>query len=350
MMVSYDDGEYEWIDCSKEKYELMALSPIPRAPAASQVSTSQMPSASLHSQMSVQQTQISQKPMPLQTKPIQRSVESKDDQEYIPMELEEPSDEGVSLVMEEDGDDQPIGRLKRKRVLDDSDSDEPIMKRASLPNLPSSKRITTDLENPLKAFSYQATPTSSKTTTPVKPRVLPSGGKSRKQGVSSTETSFVEDEGNSLDKKGAVILGAGEHVHDHTDWMQHPHDRYGHEPNNPEYDPTSLSIPSGYLKTCSNGIKQWWAVKQNNYDCVLLMKVGKFYETYHHDADIMVKELDLVYMKGEMAHAGFPEAAYSKFSNMLVNAGYRVARMEQTETPQMLKERNARSSVKVTMS
>lgn len=39
-MVSYDDGEYEWIDCSKEKYELMALSPIPRAPAASQVSTS----------------------------------------------------------------------------------------------------------------------------------------------------------------------------------------------------------------------------------------------------------------------------------------------------------------------
>ena len=35
---------------------------------------------------------------------------------------------------------------------------------------------------------------------------------------------------------------------------------------------------------------------------------------------------------------------------MLVNAGYRVARMEQTETPQMLKERNARSSVKVTMS
>lgn len=48
------------------------------------------------------------------------------------MELEEPSDEGVSLVMEEDSDDQPIGRLKRKRVLDDSDSDEPIMKRASL--------------------------------------------------------------------------------------------------------------------------------------------------------------------------------------------------------------------------
>ena len=349
-MVSYDDGEYEWIDCTKEKYELMALSPIPRVPTTSQVSTSQTPSASFHSQVSAQQTQISPKPIPSQTKPMQRSVKSKDDQEYIPKELEEPSDEEVSLAMEEDSDDEPIGRIKRKVVLDDSDSDEPIMKRASLPNLPSSKKAKIEMENPLKAFSYQATPASSKTTTPIKPQVPSSASKSRRQGVSSTETSFVEDEGNSLDKKGAIILGAGEHVHDHTNWMQHPQDRYGHEPNDPEYDPTSLSIPSGYLKTCSNGMKQWWAVKQNNYDCVLLMKVGKFYETYHHDADIMVKELDLVYMKGEMAHAGFPEAAYSKFSNMLVNAGYRVARMEQTETPQMLKERNSRSSVKVEMS
>ena len=155
-----------------------------------------------------------------------------------------------------------------------------------------------------------------------------------------------EDEG-SLEKKGPVILNAGEHVHDHTDWMIHPRDKYNHLPSDSNYDPTSLYIPPGYLKDCTNGMKQWWSVKQTAFDCVLLMKVGKFYETYHMDADIMVKELDLVYMKGEMAHAGFPEAAYSKFSNQLVNAGYRVARVEQTETPQQLKERNAVSAKKV---
>ena len=157
---------------------------------------------------------------------------------------------------------------------------------------------------------------------------------------------MVDDEAG-LEKKGAVILNAGEHAHDHIDWMIHPKDKNGNDPSSPDYDPTSLYVPPSYVKGCTNGMKQWWSEKQKAYDCVLLMKVGKFYETYHMDADIMVKELDLVYMKGETAHAGFPEAAYSKFSNILVNKGYRVARVEQTETPQQMKERNARSAVKV---
>jgi len=68
--------------------------------------------------------------------------------------------------------------------------------------------------------------------------------------------------------------------------------------------------------------------------------VGKFYEIFHMDTDIAVKELELVYMKGEKAHCGFPEIAYSKFASQLVDRGYRVARVEQTETPEMMKERN----------
>jgi DNA mismatch repair ATPase MutS len=52
-------------------------------------------------------------------------------------------------------------------------------------------------------------------------------------------------------------------------------------------------------------------------------QVGKFYETYHMDADVLVKELELVYMKGDVAHAGFPEIAYGKMSSALVDKGYR---------------------------
>ncbi len=40
-----------------------------------------------------------------------------------------------------------------------------------------------------------------------------------------------------------------------------------------------------------------------------------------------------------MAHCGFPEKAYSKFADILVTKGYKVARVEQTETPNMMKER-----------
>ncbi len=37
---------------------------------------------------------------------------------------------------------------------------------------------------------------------------------------------------------------------------------------------------------------------------------------------------------------GFPEIAYGKFAAQLVEKGYRVARVEQTETPEGMKEYN----------
>jgi hypothetical protein len=45
--------------------------------------------------------------------------------------------------------------------------------------------------------------------------------------------------------------------------------------------------------------------------------------------------------QGEKAHSGFPEISYGKYAQALVDKGYRIARIEQTETPEMLKERNA---------
>ena len=44
-------------------------------------------------------------------------------------------------------------------------------------------------------------------------------------------------------------------------------------------------------------------------------------------------------MKGHDAHAGFPEVAYGENADKLVRAGYKVARVEQTETPDQLAAR-----------
>lgn len=41
-----------------------------------------------------------------------------------------------------------------------------------------------------------------------------------------------------------------------------------------------------------------------------------------------------------------PKVSYGKFASILVSKGYRVARVEQTETPEMLKERNSRQTKK----
>lgn len=43
--------------------------------------------------------------------------------------------------------------------------------------------------------------------------------------------------------------------------------------------------------------------------------------------------------QGEFAHSGFPEIAYSRYADALIQKGYKVARVEQTETPEMMAER-----------
>jgi DNA mismatch repair protein MSH6 len=48
-------------------------------------------------------------------------------------------------------------------------------------------------------------------------------------------------------------------------------------------------------------------------------------------------------MKGHVAHAGFPEISYASMAEKLVNAGCKVARVEQTETPEQLQERKKRT-------
>lgn len=92
---------------------------------------------------------------------------------------------------------------------------------------------------------------------------------------------------------------------------------------------------------------QWWTLKSNHYDCIFFFKVGKFYELYHSDAVVGVKELGFTYMgKDEHAHSGFPEKAYEKMASQLVEKGYKVARVEQTENPEMMKERCDRENTK----
>lgn len=71
---------------------------------------------------------------------------------------------------------------------------------------------------------------------------------------------------------------------------------------------------------------------------------GKFYELFHMDADVGVQVCDLSYMKGHVAHSGFPEISYGTMAEKLVLAGYKVARVEQTETPQQLHERKKKTT------
>ncbi|CAG9816577.1 unnamed protein product [Phaedon cochleariae] len=110
-------------------------------------------------------------------------------------------------------------------------------------------------------------------------------------------------------------------------------------PDHPEYDPRTLYVPDSFLGGLTPAMRQWWELKSKHFDTVLFFKVGKFYELYHMDAVVGVNHLGFCYMKGEFAHSGFPETAYAKMASCLIDKGFKVSRVEQTETPEMMTAR-----------
>ena len=87
-------------------------------------------------------------------------------------------------------------------------------------------------------------------------------------------------------------------------------------------------------------MQQYWEIKAQHFDKILLFKLGKFYEIFYDDAVICQKLLDLNWMGGaKKLHVGFPEKALMKFSSILVNQGFTVAVVEQCETPKQMEKR-----------
>lgn len=109
----------------------------------------------------------------------------------------------------------------------------------------------------------------------------------------------------------------GQHRHDHTPGLCGPvngeisiaftaQNAFGVE------DPTTLQ-------------ETWVETKKNYPDSVILVRIGKFYELFHRDADIIVDNWEGgLYTGGKIAHTGFPESVLEKFTNKLNEAGYHV--------------------------
>lgn len=149
-----------------------------------------------------------------------------------------------------------------------------------------------------------------------------------------------------------IVNQAGTHNHNHYTFLQ-PHkrsDAKNRPPSHSDYDHRSLKVDYDEIARVNGKIitpaqEQWWEIKARYADTILLFKTGKFYEIFHMDADIAVQVLGFNYMKGVDAHAGFPEIGYGSFCEKLVKAGHKVARVEQTETPDMLNERKKKTKV-----
>lgn len=86
--------------------------------------------------------------------------------------------------------------------------------------------------------------------------------------------------------------------------------------------------------------KQYLEIKRQYPNCILLFRLGDFYETFDQDAEITARELDIVLTsrpigKGQRAPlAGIPYHALDNYLARLIEKGYHVAICEQVgETP-----------------
>lgn len=117
-------------------------------------------------------------------------------------------------------------------------------------------------------------------------------------------------------------------------------------PGDVDYDSRTLYLSPNFLKSLTEGKRQWWEFKSKHMDKVLFFKMGKFYELFEMDAHVGAKELGLQYMKGEQPHCGFPERNFSINVEKLARKGYRVLVVEQTETPEQLELRRKENGCK----
>lgn len=92
-------------------------------------------------------------------------------------------------------------------------------------------------------------------------------------------------------------------------------------------------------------LKQYFAVKAQHPEAILLYRVGDFYETYSDDAVLASKVLGLVQTrrsngdKGTVPMAGFPHHAIEQYLTKLIRSGYKVAVCDQLEDPKLVGSR-----------
>jgi hypothetical protein len=280
----------------------------------------------------------------------QRSFEESED-EFDPedeMEVSDRSDDDDGLVEEnddwlvDDEEESPIKNRKRERK-----KAAPAKKRTKKSAAKSSNTpfvAAVKIQHQQNSFPSSSSSSSSSSSTSSDPHDGGRGNSSTKSGPPIMFRTKAR-EGLPPAVDDGSTLSAGEHWHNYMPWLyEDRRDINGHTCDHPDYNPTTLKIPSFKTlqekyknnKKVTPAMQQWWEIKRDHFDCVLFFKVGKFYELFHMDADVGVRVLQtngipFIYMRNQKAHAGFPEISYGKFSSILVEKGYKVARVEQVE-------------------
>lgn len=84
-------------------------------------------------------------------------------------------------------------------------------------------------------------------------------------------------------------------------------------------------------------MQQYMEIKEKHKDCLMLFRLGDFYELFFEDAEIAARELEITLTarggKDKIPMCGVPHHAASSYIDRLISKGYKVAVCEQVEDP-----------------
>ena len=100
-------------------------------------------------------------------------------------------------------------------------------------------------------------------------------------------------------------------------------------------------------------MKQYFEIKKLHPDCILMFRLGDFYEMFYDDAKLVSRELELVLTGRDCGTeerapmCGIPYHAVENYLSRLISKGYRVAICEQMEDPATAKGLVKRDVIRV---
>lgn len=122
----------------------------------------------------------------------------------------------------------------------------------------------------------------------------------------------------------------------------------GNSPTDADYDPRTIRIPQKAWAKFTPFERQFWEIKQNQFDTVLYFQKGKFFELYENDARIGHQEFDLkLTERVKMCMVGVPEQSFNFWAvcvllsserapltrrRKFLMRGYKVGKVMQDET------------------
>ncbi|ODQ78802.1 hypothetical protein BABINDRAFT_162483 [Babjeviella inositovora NRRL Y-12698] len=130
-------------------------------------------------------------------------------------------------------------------------------------------------------------------------------------------------------------------------WLVDVRDAEKRPVSDPDYDSRTLFVPSSAWAKFTAFEKQYWEIKSVMWDTVVFFKKGKFYELYENDAHIASTRFDLKIAGGGRANmklAGVPEMSFDYWAKQFIDAGYKVAKVDQKES-MLAKEMREKSTL-----